>query len=127
MMTDHSDYKQRFDAAMERLMAALGVGIFDAVAAEPAEQEIGKIVDEMVASIPRWISVAERLPEEGRKVWCFGDGEQFKGWWKMQRIVNCPERRIWYVDTMSLDADTHTDESWVEATHWMPLPEPPIN
>lgn len=56
-----------------------------------------------------WISIDERLPEEGVRVlvWLKGDGSQYT----------------------STDTDRLSLKKWVRwgrlVTHWMPLPEPP--
>ena len=61
-----------------------------------------------------WISVKERLPEDG-KVLCVRKSEAFRG------------RR--YVDILNVDHGYFMDGAFVvsdgNVTHWMPLPEPP--
>lgn len=69
--------------------------------------------DDAIAAVgqllPRWISVEERLPDDGQSVLaCF---EKSGG-------VGCAtfvDRYKWF----------ETDRGCFGATHWMPLPEPP--
>lgn len=70
--------------------------------------------DDAIAAVsellPRWISVAERLPED--RDYCLVAVEDSLGlaWWH-----NEPTSKFIHEDI---------DNSWTP-THWMPLPEPP--
>ena len=62
----------------------------------------------------KWISVEERLPEDGVHVQLYRPDIQFVGWYKDretygQWVINSPE--LHYMEPTP--------------THWMPLPEPP--
>lgn len=60
-----------------------------------------------VVERPRWISVKERMPEDGKNVLAYeGGGFYFLDW--------CCDGK-WVV----------ASESIAVVTHWMPLPEPP--
>jgi hypothetical protein len=69
-----------------------------------------------------WISVGERLPEYGEKVWV-----RINGWKNIAtgylfdcRLFEKETGRIgWVVDGL--------DHVFVDVTHWMPLPEPPAS
>lgn len=61
-----------------------------------------------------WISVEDRLPEEGTRVLIYRkDGEMTVDY----RINICDSYWIWC---------GLTDEEMQRITHWMPLPEPPV-
>lgn len=66
----------------------------------------------MPLSAMEWISVEDRLPEEGIKVLTYlGKDDEFK----INYIVNCPQP-IW---ACVLEREQN------EVTHWMPLPKRP--
>ena len=60
-----------------------------------------------------WISVKDRLPEKTGSLIVFCDG-----------ISDCG---YYFHDTKDFDADGMADGGNEIVTHWMPLPEPPIN
>lgn len=61
-------------------------------------------------STPKWIPVAEQMPDEGERVLAFyQDGVQ----------------RVLCTDTFGFPLIYTKDLNWVLATHWMPLPAPP--
>lgn len=67
----------------------------------------------MGRSIPsRWISVEERLPEDGKNVLIFV--RTMSRWWHME--VDWHTGNSWY---------NNAETNWNKITHWMPLPEPP--
>jgi|AOAMet_66_BLW_10_1038536.scaffolds.fasta_scaffold04432_2 hypothetical protein len=60
----------------------------------------------------KWICVYDRLPEEGKEVLCYY-GDDITPDWTIDKLVNnCWE---WYGDEDSLP------------THWMELPEAPVD
>lgn len=61
------------------------------------------------AAQPKWISVEERLPEEGVSVLIYGFGCMDIGW-----IIDTGWR-----------SEYISDYDKGEITHWMPMPEPP--
>lgn len=69
------------------------------------------------AQIPRWISVEERLPEEGCWVLCWYKRWDNSSWHTVGRIN--PFDGGWELDV------GHGLENKNKVTHWMPLPEPP--
>jgi hypothetical protein len=98
-----------------------------------AERQMYAETEDLREQVPQWISVNERLPEEGERVLYYnGDCQQDYG--RMVRIGRCIDDgptgtrvlRIADMDLMSLTPNR--DETWpsVTPTHWMPLPpEPP--
>lgn len=68
-------------------------------------------IEELLAKVPRWISVEERLPDVATKVLTYNGDYVSENW--MCTIVDKDGRStIWAYS-----------EKFV--THWMPLPEPP--
>ena len=63
----------------------------------------------LLKSIPRWISAAERLPEDGQWVLVWGHGQHIP-------IMMFRESGAWIDDQFEFHSNV---------THWMPLPEPP--
>lgn len=63
-----------------------------------------------VAPVPKWISVKERLPEEGEDVLVYLGEGIFEICWTLKD-------GFWETRDSYLDTDA--------VTHWMPLPEPP--
>jgi hypothetical protein len=60
----------------------------------------------------KWISLKERLPMEQRRVIIYGaEGDS---WWVEMAYLKDNE---WRMDNQHFPVE--------EATHWMPLPEPP--
>lgn len=63
-----------------------------------------------VASVPKWISVKERLPEVEADILAYiGEGSFVVCWMTHDGYWQCP--------AYLMDKD--------DVTHWMPLPEPP--
>lgn len=69
-----------------------------------------------------WISVEERLPEECKNVLCFARNKTMIAF--MEKVEDCGEYVPVFWDWVAYDRDDTYDE--VCATHWMPLPEPPM-
>ena len=63
----------------------------------------------LLKSIPRWISAAERLPEDGQWVLVWGHGQHIP-------IMMFRESGAWIDDQFEFHSNV---------THWMQLPEPP--
>lgn len=74
-------------------------------------------VKQLEAQVPKWISVQERLPEEYKPVLVYAKHtpEYFSDWSVVMEDV-------WLGDGWDCNADTDVHE----VTHWMPLPEPPV-
>ena len=68
-----------------------------------------------------WISVDERLPEEGKNVLCIEGNKTFIAF--METVEDCGTHVPVFWDWVAYDRD----DTWNEVcpTHWMPLPEPP--
>lgn len=74
-----------------------------------------------------WISVEDRLPDEGVPVWGATLGQfpmiaalqvDADGWLWGEVYAHYPSDGKW-----ACDYEVNDDYSWI--THWMPLPEPP--
>ena len=74
------------------------------------------------SSIPKWISVEERLPDNDRMVIGFTpcDGFMFVGYYHEEKMVGY-EWKKWKIIT----AMRSTKDMLKKVTHWMPLPKPP--
>ena len=76
-------------------------------------REATKMVKQLEARVPRWISVEERLPEPKEDVALYircGDVSFIRTGWRMGNgQFICPNDSL----------------SGYEVTHWMPLSEPP--
>ena len=69
-------------------------------------------IQQLEAAQPKWISVEERLPEEGARVMVYFDG-----------VVAVSE--IIDTDMISGEPIWSFTGAGGDPTHWMPLPEPP--
>jgi hypothetical protein len=67
---------------------------------------------EFESRAPRWISVEDRLPEDGKDVLIFV--RTMPGWLHMD--VDWRDGNSWH---------DNTETDWNKITHWMPLPEAP--
>lgn len=68
-------------------------------------------IEELLAKVPTWISVEERLPNEAVRVLTYS-GDIVKENWLFTVAFSGGERKEWkYMDGF--------------VTHWMPLPAPP--
>ena len=67
-------------------------------------------IEELLAVVPRWISVEERLPEENKNYLTYG--------------VFLP-LGVKAMDMNRFDGTKWLTSADVEITHWMPLPAPP--
>ena len=67
-------------------------------------------IEELLAAVPHWISVEERLPEENKNYLYYG--------------VFLP-LGVKAMDMCRFDGVRWRTSSDVEITHWMPLPAPP--
>ena len=70
-------------------------------------QALAEAADMLVQG--KWISVEDRLPEEGQSVIV----HYLDGWMPIAHLLNGK----WY--------QSGGETSWLSVTHWMPLPEPP--
>jgi hypothetical protein len=68
----------------------------------------------------KWISVGERLPEDGRpdSILLYLD---YRDGYGGQAVGYFLGGEFWLYE----DGNITCDEAGVDATHWMPLPEPP--
>ena len=81
---------------------------------------------ELEESVPRWISVNERLPELYQNVLvhyndlhCVEPHNFAVAYRQNGTDEFIPGKHIWHVDSSPLELDGS------DVTHWMPLPEPP--
>ena len=79
------------------------------------------LADYLISSgvtVQEWISVKDRLPEEGDYVLCVLKGFNYGG--KIQVCKFCPADK--FKDKPYFE---HFRNGFPSVTHWMPLPEPP--
>jgi hypothetical protein len=79
----------------------------------------GKVLDDITKTfslIPVWVSVSERLPEEGQEVLWYSSHDRFA------RCRWATGKREGDLVDWGGDLSAKID-GWL--THWMPLPEPP--
>ena len=69
-------------------------------------------IEELLAAVPKWISVEERLPEIG-KIVLVSDGDDID--------AACRYKAF----TIPDEVETFFWDSVIEVTHWMPLPDAP--
>ena len=71
-------------------------------------------IEELLAAVPKWISVEERLPESGERVLImfkpFEDDENISIGWLTKSGFDCYDDSVYFFRSV---------------THWMPLPEAP--
>lgn len=72
----------------------------------------------VAASQPRWIPVAERLPEKGAIVLTFDDLDEYK----VQRYLGYDT--VVHREAFAMETADVID-IYYYITHWMPLPAPP--
>ena len=65
-------------------------------------------------TVQEWVSVNDRLPEDGRYVVCIAKRNPFSRFMPMVARI---EKNGW--------ANPITEQYISEVTHWMPLPQPP--
>ena len=94
-----------------------------------AEKRMHSEMEELEEQVPRWIPVSERLPEEYQTVLVATDAGVSAGeirfpdsecgmeepWWMVFKDKR--DRSIAWAGFVSLN----------DVTHWMPLPEPPLD
>lgn len=76
-----------------------------------------------------WIKCSDRMPEEKERVLCYMEEEHFffVGFFIKSQLPNDTEvTEHWEMDTEYLNCDTWRDDVFCDVTHWMPLPEIPI-
>ena len=79
--------------------------------AADAIEELESYCKELESKVPHWISVEERLPENGKFV-LVSDGDDI-------------DTACRYKALTQDEVETFFWDSVLEVTHWMPLPEPP--
>lgn len=77
-------------------------------------------VEELEEALPKWIPVGERLSPRHQNVLCFNrDGSIFEG-----RIC-MGMHQPFFTYPRGDGSASNTAPSWIDVTHWMPLPKPP--
>ena len=79
---------------------------------------LAEYISELEARIPQWISVKDRLPEDGDEVLFFVMDWVMKGKY-------CKQVPHWEAYLSGGSAHYHKNNGIEHVTHWMPLPEPP--
>ena len=101
----------------EKLIEILRKPIFPHELADPIEAVADYLLDSGV-TVQEWISVDDRLPEEGEYVLCVLKGFNYGG--KIQVCKFVPADK--FKDKPYFE---HFRNGFPSVTHWMPLPEPP--
>ena len=90
----------------ERLLKILNVPIYPHENVDPVEAVADYLLDNGV-TFQKWVSVTERLPEHGQEVIVYSG--------------NVLKPTVFAYQFWNPKYD-----SWKHITHWMPLPEPPM-
>ena len=77
-------------------------------------QDLRRENAELRARVPQWISVSDRLPENGGYVVCIAKRNPFSRFMPMVARI---EKNGW--------VNPITEQYISEVTHWMPMPQPP--
>jgi hypothetical protein len=88
-------------------------------------RRVADYIEKLQAQLPRWIPVAERLPEPGEEVLVFIDGHRGPAWKNNYSLVAYLGASVTpgcWLQERHPDADPI-----VGVTHWMPLPAPPAS
>lgn len=93
------------DKLREKITGIIGDALLDAGTKIP-----NKIADKILALLPHWISVEDRLPEETYHVLVTTKNGT--------RMVGYLRRGVWQDTIMDCDF-------FAPITHWQPLPQPP--
>lgn len=101
----------------EKLIEILKRPIFPHELADPIEAVADYLLDSGV-TVQEWISVDDRLPEEGEYVLCVLKGFHYGG--KIQVCKFVPADK--FKDKPYFE---HFRNGFPSVTHWMPLPQPP--
>ena len=97
----------------EKLIEILRKPIFPHELVDPIEAVADYLLDSGV-TVQEWISVEDRLPENGGYVVCIAKRNPFSRFMPMVARI---EKNGW--------VNPITEQYISEVTHWMPLPEPP--
>ena len=101
----------------EKLIEILRKPIFPHELVDPTEAVADYLLDSGV-TVQEWVSVDDRLPEEGEYVLCVLKGFNYGG--KIQVCKFVPADK--FKDKPYFE---HFRNGFPSVTHWMPLPEPP--
>ncbi|MBO7172347.1 MAG: DUF551 domain-containing protein [Bacteroidaceae bacterium] len=85
-------------------------------------QDAVEALQQLEAKAPKWISVEERLPEAKLAVLAFG--QRYSSYNKKGEPF--PMTHVAYTRGEGEGWFTYSNDDYVEVTHWMPLPEPPV-
>ena len=97
----------------EKLIEILRKPIFPHELADPTEAVADYLLDSGV-TVQEWISVNDRLPENGGYVVCIAKRNPFSRFMPMVARI---EKNGW--------VNPITEQYISEVTHWMPIPQPP--
>ncbi len=113
---DHLEYISDLLTEFDEFGYVPGVPVPDPEAfAIKWRDNITKAIEEL-SKQSEWISVSERLPEEGKNVLCYDHGKV------LIAFLDDKYTGVWW-DYVAYDRDDTWDE--VFPTHWMPLPQAP--
>ena len=125
---DADKFKGNLERAMEKMHLIGGVKGVD-VAAVIVALDRQPTAD--VAPRAEWISVEERLPEDGELVLCilYGDVNGcrvYEGAYELAMHFNaCEDDGEFFEEEWEMWDCKRGEVSNIKVTHWMPLPEPP--
>lgn len=97
----------------EKLIEILRKPIFPHELVDPTDAVVDYLLDNGV-TVQEWISVKDRLPETGGYVVCIAKRNPFSRFMPMVARI---EKNGW--------VNPITEQYISEATHWMPMPQPP--
>ena len=89
--------------------------------AEPVSQtyKLNKLSGNSPVTPDGWISCSERMPNDKQYVWCWGKSYGWTECDTFEGYYDCSRNKWWAVTD-------NGEEPASKVTHWMPLPEPPL-
>ena len=86
-------------------------------------QDLRRENAKLKASVPQWISVDDRLPDNKEHDWVLAQVVEDNGYMHIPKVMEYRKsKNDWFGETYGWLSD-HNGAFTV--THWMPLPEPP--
>jgi hypothetical protein len=118
-----------YDATVKNLREAAKGLLFDAMPYRASVMnDAADAIEELLAAVPQWISVEERLPELNQEVFVYAVG-QTDGFFGDSVITKC--KRCIFKPFPSSEGFENWSSPWqyfhtdYKITYWMPLPKAP--